>query len=160
MPTKKTGFTLIELLVVISIMAILGVAAFVNFRDFASTQSLKKAAGEIQSFLRLAQSNASSSTLCNGTGGVSWTVAFTPPRTITTTCNSVPIFLYKTLTLSQDVTMSSTCSSPVHLVYSALKGIPSNNCSPASPNVTIILTNSKGDTKILTITSGGAIDVQ
>ncbi len=158
MPTKKTGFTLIELLVVISIMAILGVAAFVNFRDFASTQSLKKAAGEIQSFLRLAQSNASSSTLCNGTGGVTWTVAFTDASTITATCGSnTP---YKTLTLSQDVTMSSTCSSPVHLVYSALKGIPSNNCLPASPNVTIILTNSKGDIKNLIITSGGAIDVQ
>ena len=62
------GFTLIELLVVIAITSILAVMGFVNFKDFSSNQISVKAAGEIQTILRLAQSNATSSTLCDSKG--------------------------------------------------------------------------------------------
>ncbi len=143
---RSAGYTLIELLVVISIIGILSVVAFVNIKEFSSSQALKKAAGEVQSFLRLAQSNASSSTLCNGVGGVPWTVTINT-NTVVITCNiDTP---YKTLTLQSGITISPQFS----VIYSALKGVPDSS-------VTITLDNGKGETKTVILTSGGAINVQ
>lgn len=145
---RSAGYTLIELLVVITIIGILSVVAFVNFKDFASTSALNKAAGEIQSFLRLAQSNATSSTLCNGEGGKDWKVTFNS-ETIVITCGSDTS--YKTLKLQNGISIIDPPPSPV--VYSALKGVP-------NISVTIVLKNPKKETKKVILTSGGAINVE
>src|SRR3989344_549373 len=85
--TNHSGYTLIELLVVISIISILAVLGFVNFKDFATNQVTVKAQGEVQTLLRLAQSNATSSTLCNGNVVTSWHLRFTSGTVIELRCN-------------------------------------------------------------------------
>ncbi len=164
---RSAGYTLIELLVVISIIGILSVVAFVNIKDFSSAQDLKKAVGEVQTYLRLAQSNASSSTLCNGVGGVSWNVIFNADSTIQINCGPTN-YLIKTLTLQTGIAIKSPIKTncdltlPVTIVYSALKGVPTIPGSTCwtGVDVTITLDNGKGKTKSLILTSGGAINVQ
>ncbi len=73
----SSGYTLVELLVVIAIIALLAVVGFVSFRGFSEKQGPKNAAGQIQSLIRLAQSNATSSTMCNGQPAESWYLVFT-----------------------------------------------------------------------------------
>ena len=181
----QSGYTLIELLVVIAIIAILSVVGFVSINNFSSTQALKKAAGEIQSFLRLAQSNATSSTLCKENSyGSSWTIKFVDSSNIdliclfTTLANPIPSeYIYKTLTLQSGVTINTitaltcTLSLPVMIIYSALKGVPivsnsdhistdhNDTCLGGGQEININLTNSSG-TKVVNFTSGGAINVQ
>lgn len=152
---RSAGFTLVELLVVISIIGILSVIAFANFKEFSSAQALKKAAGDVQSFLRLAQSNATSSTLCGSSSGVDWTVTLNA-NSVVISCPSNPN--YKTLTLQSGTTISPTFS----VVYSALKGVPSlsGNSNWTNGNLTIILDNGKGETKKVILTSGGAVNVE
>ena len=98
---RPAGFTLIELLVVISITGILSTLTFVNFKSFAKEQQLNKSIGEIQTFLKLAQSNATSSTVCGSSGGVSWTVRFNSDKiTVDIICGlDLTKAPYKTLTL-------------------------------------------------------------
>lgn len=150
---RSAGYTLIELLVVISIIGILSVVAFVNIKDFSSSQALKKAAGDVQSFLRLAQSNATSSAFCNKVDGVDvygvdWKVVFSSTK-LEIMCGTAGT-LIKTLSLQDGITMSVSSSS---VVYSALKGVPDSS-------VTIVLKNPKEETKTVTLTSGGAINVE
>lgn len=181
------GYTFIELLVVIGIIAILSVIAFINIKDFSSSQALVKAAGEIQSMLRLAQSNASSSTVCGNQGnqaGVSWTARFNNDNSINIYCGTdsscTEISCYKTISLEQKVQISaiktSACTNlslPLTITYSALKGVPlvadnaghistnkSDPCFGANSDTTIVLINSKGDTKNIVVTGGGGINVQ
>ena len=137
---RSSGFTLIELLVVVSIMGILSVLAFVNFKDFTQTQQLNKAVGEIQTFLRVAQTNATSSTLCTNRGGsiggVSWTVRINSDKKsmdiycgTNSSCSANTC--YKTLTLQNvkvDSIKASACDTstfltlPVKFTYAALSG--------------------------------------
>lgn len=170
------GFTLIELLVVISITAILGVLTIANFKDFSRTQILNKAASDIQNFLIQAQSNATTSTLCDGQGGASWGVNFRPnidpnSSTIDLVCSANTI-IKKTLTL-ENVTISSIRGSscvtslnvPLLVSYSPLYGKLSfwgfANCLNSSSTVTINLTYTKtGDQKSFNITQGGVSNVQ
>lgn len=60
------GFTLIELLVAITVMAIVGVFAMANFRSFGQDKELENAALDIQSQIRVAQTNASTNLTCRG----------------------------------------------------------------------------------------------
>ena len=161
----KTGYTLIELLIVISIIGMLSVVAFVNFKDFSKDQQLKKAVGEVQSFLRLAQSNATSSVFCNGAYGVAWKVIFDTSKLEIKCGDDVSI---KTFDLQSGITQTvSGCSDlalPFKVSYSALKGersiLDNNGVLKNCGDVIITLTNDKGGTKSLTLTSGGAINVQ
>lgn len=72
----SAGFTLIELLVVISIIALMTVIGAVNFKDLAANQVAEKGAGQVQTMLRLAQSNATTLTLCDNKPATSWFVKF------------------------------------------------------------------------------------
>lgn len=67
---KKTahGFTLVEILVVITIMAFIGAFSLANFRSFGEDQKLKNAALDVQSLIRTAQINTTSSTICDTSG--------------------------------------------------------------------------------------------
>lgn len=62
---SKKGFTLIELLVVITIMAIVGTFAVVNYKSFGQDKDLESAALDIQSQVRTAQTNATAGVKCD-----------------------------------------------------------------------------------------------
>lgn len=174
---RSAGYTLIELLVVISIISILSVVGFVNFKDFSSDQVAVKAVGQVQTYLRLAQSNATSSTICPGQGGAtSWSVVFTnDAKTIQLRCNPND-FLKRIYSLDPAQVSSirgSDCGSdtaintttrPLTITY--LSGVGTlafsttdtntSSCLQSSTSITIRLSN----TKSLTLNKGGAINVQ
>ncbi len=94
------GFTLIELLVVISIMGILAIVSFVNLGPLREDQGLKAAANELQSLIRVAQTNAGSSVKCTPTtSGTSWSLDFSPTSVVLDCPGGSP----KTLTLTNNV---------------------------------------------------------
>lgn len=75
------GYTLIELLVVVTIIATISVMVFANYRGFSKDQVLIKATGQIQSLIKLAQSNASSGLKCasgDSESSSEWYVKFKP----------------------------------------------------------------------------------
>lgn len=159
---RSAGFTLIELLVVISVMSIFGIVAFVNFKDFSSDQVINKALGQIQTMLRLAQSNATSSVICETEGGVSWTVNFRDETHIELLCgpdNKVK----QPLVLENAAIVGLKCSV---VSYSPLFGnltfSGDETCIKNASQIVIYVDNSlkPGNPKSLTISKGGSIDVK
>lgn len=171
------GFTLIELMVVIAITAILGIVAFVNFKDFAQNQVLNKAVGQIQTYLRLAQANATAGVLCSGQGGASWSVKFVDDTTLKLTCGSTGID-QKNLDLDENARIdsikcspaSSECpqtgfNAPLTVNFAPLDGkinfSAGDSCINTASTLLITLKNLKNNSyKCFTISKGGAIDVQ
>lgn len=170
----RLGFTLVELLVVISIMAILGVVAFVNFKDFAQDQVVNKAIGQIQTSLRLAQANATSSVTCLGLGGADWSVQIRPDGTnVDLICGPSNAVIQTTILENVEVdpiegsacSPGSTHSLPLTVTYTKLSGTVkidgSDNCIDDSSTVKVTVRNMRTDkTKTFTISKGGAINVQ
>lgn len=76
MPKLSAGFTLVELMVVISIMAILTVVAYINVGSFRQDQELVTMTADLQNFIRLAQTNATTNLQCEGSPGADWIVEF------------------------------------------------------------------------------------
>jgi len=72
----ESGYTLVELLVVLAIMAIIAVGTFVTSRGFSQDQAVVRAMGQVQSLIKLAQSNANSNLKCNGVPSSHWYVEF------------------------------------------------------------------------------------
>lgn len=172
---RSLGFTLIELLIVISIIALLSLLGFANFKDFAAEQVGVKAKGQIQTVLRLAQSNATSSTLCNnGQGGVYWSVKFAANNTMELRCGSTlpAANLYRTYTLEtggviQQVKCGdSAVNLPVTLNYSPGKGVltfdTSGNCSGEDMWTFEIANERKPDVSSipLKVSKGGTINAE
>ncbi len=171
---KRLGFTLIELLVVIAIISILSVAGFVNYRNFSADQVTNKAAGDVKSILRLAQSNSTSSTACGALiGGVSWAVIFNSDAlSIGLVCGPANS-LQRTYTLdnAQIQIKGSSCATsstlPITVTYPAGVGSltfgSSDPCLVSSPTLSITVSNTRDTTaspKSFKISKGGAIDVQ
>lgn len=160
---RSAGFTLIELLVVISVMSIFGVLAFVNFKDFSSEQVAGKAAGQIQTILRLAQSNATASVVCETEGGVSWAVNFVDDKNIQMVCGNDKV--KQTLVLENAFIKEIECS-VVKISYSPLFGNLTFSgdeiCIKNASQIIIYVDNSlkPGNPKSLTISKGGSIDVK
>lgn len=182
------GFTLIELLVVISIISIMSVVAFVNFKDFTQDQILNKAVGQVQTYLRLAQANATAGVVCNNLGGADWRINLKPSRTEVdlecSTDNFQNTQTVKTLTLENirvDSVKGSACTSssspPLYITYAKLSGsikIIGNDptgCINLSSTVLVNLKRTIGEVcsglnspnscfKNFTISKGGAIDAQ
>lgn len=164
------GFTLIELLITISIIALLSIFAFVNFKDLTQEKITDKAIGEIQTYLRLAQSNATSSFFCRGQGGLDWIVKINS-GSVELICGAIDTPAVQT-TLLQNVSVDSiekrgsSCTSPIMVLplivrYLSLSGAVKidsiGNCS----EVTIKVENTKTQNiKPFTISSGGAINVE
>ncbi len=153
--TVPNAFTLIELLVVITVMAITGIFTLANYRFFGEDQNLKNAALDIQSFLRLAQTNATSGIKCQGQGQLGWLVAYTGNTGFDLKCrNSAGISSsVKTLSLaggSNNISIDSVkagesvCPVNTTFTFAPLTGIMSSSCglSPGSL-ITITLKNSK-----------------
>ena len=164
---RSAGFTLIELLIVIAIIALLSLVGFVNFKDFAANQVIVKAAGEVQTLLRLAQSNATTSTLCNNQGATSWSLKFSNAQTIELRCNPSD-YLYKTYTIA-NAQLSIKCDTtnlllPATFTYSV--GVGTLAISPdclQSINFTISKPSGSSSNAVpqsFTISKGGAINVQ
>ena len=88
---KSAGYTFIELLVVISIISIMSISGFVYFKNFSQDQMIAKAIGQIQTYFRLAQSNATASTNCPNPaatkGVISWFITLSD-TTIKLGCNT------------------------------------------------------------------------
>lgn len=162
---RSAGFTFIELLVVISVMSIFGVVAFVNFKDFSSEQIVDKALGQIQSILRLAQSNATASVLCETEGGVSWAVNFKDATHIELLCGP-DNKIKQTLVLENAFIKEIECS-VVKISYAPLFGnltfSGDETCIKNASQIIIYVDNSlkQGENpKSLTISKGGSIDVK
>lgn len=176
----KNGYTLIELLIVLTIMAILSIVVFINYKTFSQDQILNKALGQVQTMLRLAQSNATASLNCGSSSGVSWAVQFLlDKRTLELTCGPTDS-VQKSLTLENSEITSikcsppdSTCppqgatfSPPLKISFSTLYGkvtfIKSGeSCVDTAQSVMVVLKNLKNNNnKCFTISKGGAIDVK
>ena len=168
------GFTLVELLIVISIMALLGVVAYANFKDFAQDQVVNKAIGQIQTAFRLAQANATSGVTCLGLGGADWSVKIrTDGINVDLICGSSNSVIQTTILENVEVgsvegsgcTPHSTFALPLTITYSKLSGSVaidgSDNCIDNSSTVSVNLRNLRtSSTKTFTISKGGAINVQ
>lgn len=150
MPTGNLkGYTLIELLVVISIIALLAVVGFVNFKTFSANQVAVKAAGQIQSYLRLAQTNASTSTKCkNGLETTGWSVVLNT-ASVELECNGVNQRTYALENV--DIENPDSCI----LVYSIGTGALNNSCI-----FTVINRSNRDLSKTVEVTKGGAINVE
>ena len=172
---RNNGYTLIELLVVISVIAILSVVGFVNFKDFSSSQIAPKAVGQIQSLMRLAQSNATSSTVCSGVGGATWSIIIKDDKkTIDLACGlASPYSVQKSYILENvqvDSIKGSDCATsigfPVTFSYSTGIGTltvsPSNSCLTNASLIVLTIKNVKDATKqnSFTVSKAGAINVQ
>jgi len=165
-------YTLIELFVVMSIISIISVVGFVNFKDFSADQVTNKAVGIVQTVLRLAQSNATSSTFCDSQSGVSWKVIFNLDGvSINLVCGPTD-FLQRTYSLENASLQikGSSCGSastlPISLIYSfggSLTFSAADSCLQSSSTLTITISNTKdvrASPKSFNLSKGGAIDVQ
>ncbi len=174
--SHERGFTLIELLIVISIIAFLGVVAFVNFKDLTQDQVINKAIGEIQTALRLAQSNATTSLLCRGQASVDWMVRINSDNVELFCGDSISPPIQTSALQSVVVnpvegsacTSGSTHSLPLTITYSRLSGSVKidalDNCIDNSSTVKVKVSNTKegytDNNKTFTISKGGAINVE
>ena len=173
---RSAGFTLIELLVVISIIAIMSVVGFTNFKTFSADQVAVKGAGQIQSLLRLAQSNATTATLCDNSGSTSWSLVLKNNNEIELHCSKPGDYTHKKYSLENAEMESVECSNnmPVNLSvslltfsYASLSGsvtfLSSEACVKNTSSLKITLKNkneANAKKKTITISKGGTIDVQ
>lgn len=166
---KKSGFTLIELLVVISIMGILATFIFINYKNSSSDRDLNKGVSNIQSFLRLAQSNATTGVVCEGLGGAYWGVSLGSDK-IKLACGQDTAINFnnpKKVADLEDVKVDSiggfSCPPvlPLNVVYAPLNAKLTftgyDNCTKPTINLT---SNKDSSTKSFTIEKGGAVDVE
>lgn len=159
------GFTLVELLVVMSIIALLGIFGFANFKRLAQSQVVNKAVIQVQTALREAQSNATAGVLCAGT----WSVKLNTTG-VDLKCDSTKTYVLENAQIS-----SITCSSgtsltlPVTISFTPLSGLLSFSgtsgtdvCLSSTPSLIVKLVNVKDSSlfKTVTINKGGGISVQ
>ncbi len=160
---------------VISVMVILGVATFANFRDFSSEQVTNKALGEIKTLLHLAQSNATTSTVCEkgDRDSVSWTVNFKNETSIELLCGPQSK-VKQTLSLENATIVGIKCSAdgtsfgtsfspPVKVSYSPLSGnltfLSDVSCVKSASLILISVDSlqKSGNPKSFTVSKGGVI---
>lgn len=185
---RPVGYTLIELLIVLSIISLLTIVGFVNFKDFATDQVIIKAAGQVQTMLRLANRNASSSVKCTKTDpAASWLLTFaSDKKTLSLGCIGIHAGILTTTSI-KDLTLDSNVeikqiitdpacveaaypSYPATLVYSAplgqidfviAKDVTNIECHPQASTMTVTLENTKTSaTKNIIISKGGEINVK
>lgn len=172
------GYTLIELLVVISIMGVVGLGIYTSSRSFAQDQVLNKAVGDIQSFIRLAQSNAATAKKCGNVPSTDWIVEFSNETTINLFCkisSTTSPVLQKTLnlergakiqgTMGEDSSGNPSCvvNSPAAITFASVYGTAKFNfstesCLAASKKLLItVLDPDTTKTTIISVTKGGSV---
>lgn len=178
------GFTLVEILVVLAIIGIVGLISYLSIGTFREDENLKSVASDLQSYLRLAQSNATTGVKCASTGGISWSLvirdrssielrcqtqaAVDPPIREWTIKNPAQIDSIEGIgTLScSSVKSEDTLINPVTVTFSYLYGQaafsdPQNQCLSESTGIQIKVRKKMGSAvlKTVTISKGGSIDV-
>lgn len=104
------GFTLIELLVAISILAVVGMYFLVDFGPFKKEQALITVTNNIQSFIRVAQTNATAGVLCapvagKESAGSPWSVnLLLSEKKLEIICENTDPAVEKVLNLPSDMT--------------------------------------------------------
>ncbi len=154
---------------VVSLISIVTVAIYAGSRSFSQDQTLIKSVSEIQSLIRLAQTNATAGANCGANAPSSWSVVFNSGGTsLGLVCNGAVI----TRTLNLDSTqvtsiLGSTCPSastlPVNVNFASVFGKVSfaaaDVCIGRSGSLTVTLNNTKNNnTKVIRVNSGGSID--
>src|SRR3989344_421618 len=177
---NSSAFTLIELLVVIAILSVIGVMSFANYGNLKKDQDLKAAASNLQSFIRLAQSNSTARLKCGDdtTGsGANWIVEFKIDKiSVELKCQipadplTAPISI-QTLIFNQSITVDTItgdlgCSAgfPVTVAYSPLhggvsftdQGVP--NCNNSS-KLSINLKDDEGNMRFVVANKGGSVEI-
>lgn len=177
----RGGFTLIELLVVLAIMGIVGITAFLNIGTFREDANLKSVTSDLQSYLRLAQANATTGVKCGETGGVSWFLVIKDRNTIQLRCQtqrsddpSIREWTIKSPAQIDSIEGIGTLScsfaittNPVTVTFSYLEGqatfsYSAEACISNSTGIRVKVIRNTGSTilKTVTISKGGSIDVQ
>lgn len=171
----ELGYTLIELIIVMTVMSIISLAVYLNTRSVTQDQILVTAVSDIQSLLRLAQANATSSTICdNSQPSSSWSVEFdnTNQNTLNLKCDK-SLIPQKTLILNQAMVVSamgSSClnpsfpSSPITISFSSVYGkltfLGVDQCLQESNTLNLTIRNfTNGSQREFRVSKGGAIDV-
>lgn len=174
------GYTLVELLVVMTIMSLIGLAAFINLGNFRQDKLLDSSLTNLQSVIRVAQSNASTGALCSGVGGANWSIEFKDSKTINLNCqassqqNSINV---STTALGGDVQIQSIngdsgCSGAFPTIVNFLpvsRGITFtdliNTCIVPSQSLTVSLSkagiqcvDNPSACRTVTINKGGSIN--
>lgn len=175
---KKLGFTLVELLVVITIMAIVGVFAFANLRSFGEDKKLQNSAVDLQSLLKVAQTNATTGLKCGTTASAIWLVEFKDAVTLDLKCQVPPAaaVIIKSLTLKgaeiQTIQTAKSCQVqlPLRVIYNNIFGYATfeyaigGGCIGDTSAVIVKLQtmeNAISNVTInVTITKGGAISIE
>lgn len=110
------GFTLIELLIVISIMAIMGSFAVANYRTFGEDKDLENAALDVVSFIRTAQTNATTNLKCDTQHGAIWQIEYASNAVINLNCKEDPLAITftdkKQLQLKANIEVDSITGNP------------------------------------------------
>ena len=170
---SESGYTLVELVVVIGIIGILAIYGFTNYIYFSRNQVAVKAAGQIQTYLRQAQTNATTSVLCIGLPPKSWYLVFNSDfKTLYLKCDSTTITnnTIQTYTLTNatfGITGVSCGASPVAYPFSVtyavgVGSVTVSSCA-GSPPWTVTVSNSANPSasqSSFKINNGGAINVQ
>lgn len=169
MRLSALGYTLVELLVVISIVALVSVLVFVNSKEFTQDQLLIKASDQLQSALRLAQTNAQTGTVCGTQEGSIWLISLTSDSFYlehdSGDCDKT--YQLEGVTISK-ITASDCGGSSLtslSIKYQPLAGNAvfqnADSCVASSRNVEIILKNAKNNKeKKVKVSKGGTIDVE
>lgn len=177
MSAQKNGYTLIEVIVVLAILAVLAITVFANLGNFKQDQQLQYATTLLQSSLREAQALATTATKCGSQGGASWMIEFkTDQKNIDLKCQALSFTnIQKGINFGEYITVDSIATSlactpafPVSATsvsFSSLFGAvtfsDAQSCVASATSLTITLKNIKnGNTKTLTISKGGSINVQ
>ena len=180
------GWTLVEILITITLIGILASIGFSSTQTFSSEQKIDDGVNKVQSFIRSAQANATSSLKCGSTYSYNWSIVFKTDETnLDLNCKvsstSLDTFV-KTLPLPANINISSitgdggpTCTTtfptnPITLTYDTLIGRVtfldqglSANCNAATNNIVVTLRYTGSETavtKTITISRGGGIDAQ
>lgn len=178
------GFTLVELVVVISIMSILFVAGVVNFGTLRENQNLTSATFDLQSLIRLAQSNATSGVQCGSSPAFDWRITILGATDIILSClwdhdnnpTTAPVsseikrqVLSSNIKIEQLFGNAQTCQAGVN--SSITFGVPfgratfsdplNQACIRDSDSFNMVVKNQNdAQRQMITIRKGGAINIE
>ena len=174
---KKSGFTLVELLVVISIMALMSMTALINFKNFRSDAAIKVAASDLQSLIRIAQSNATSRINCGSNPGAIWMIESRDSKTFDLKCyisDPTRAITKKTVLFANPVELvaisgTGVCTIPFRVKFAPLYGTITfkeantneDSCFSDSSDLSMTLEDTKTHAqKIINVNKGGVVNVK
>lgn len=152
---RQKGFTLIELMVVLSITAVLGTFGIAGFVNYNKSQVLQTSANEVVTMLSLARSRAQSQIKPSGCIGdlSGYSVKISIPKTHT---------LYVRCSIGPEIKIDQQDKLlPANLTFNSGNSFffPIKTGGVQAPGQ-IIISDSGGKTKTITVNSLGGVSVQ